>query len=184
MTTTTMSRASINWPVFLAALALSGCWTAPVANVQPKGAPRLIQSAIAVESVKNPTIVQSTDGATRTIVLQISSTAAASAYKAAPEVENFDQIKAGDRVKARVTEELAIYVLRDGQLPGTGGAPETIATNAKVLSVDPSYRLLRVQHPHGLNETFKVGREVRLELMEAGDDVVIRPVEALRVRKR
>ena len=42
--------------VFAEALALDGCWTAPIASVQPQGEPRLIRRAVAVESVKNPAI--------------------------------------------------------------------------------------------------------------------------------
>ena len=50
-------------------LALSACWTAPVATVQPKGEPRLIQGGIDVESVKNPAIVHSVDTSVRTVAL-------------------------------------------------------------------------------------------------------------------
>jgi hypothetical protein len=37
-------------------MALDGCWTAPIGSMQPQGEPRLIQRAVAVESVKNPAI--------------------------------------------------------------------------------------------------------------------------------
>jgi hypothetical protein len=158
-------------------LALMGCWTAPVANVQPEGEPRLIQGAIFVESVRPLAAVQSVDPNSRTIVLLTPGAATTSGYKAAPSVRNLDRIKAGDKVRATVAEELTVYVLRDGQLTGADGAPQRIRPDAKVLSVDPSYRLLTVQYPDGQNETFKVGPEVKLRQMQAGDDVVIRTVE-------
>lgn len=168
-----------------AALAVSGCWTAPVADIQPKGEPRLIQSGIGVESVKDRAIVQSVDPGTRTLVLS-SRQGASSTYKAAPQVENLDQVKAGDTVRAKVAEELTVYVLRDGQLPGASGTPETIASDARVLWVDPSYRLLTLRYPDGHDETLKVGLGVKLGEMEAGDDVVIRPLEvrSLQVQAR
>ncbi len=90
-----------------------------------------------------------------------------------------------DRVRATIAEEFAVYVLRDERLPVPGGLPEAITTDARVLSVDPSYRLLALQFPNGHTETLKVHRRVRLDEMGAGDAVVIRPVEilALQVRK-
>jgi hypothetical protein len=168
-----------------ATLALTGCWTAPVASVQPKGEPRLIQDAIVVEFVKTPAIVRSVDATARSIVLSTPGDSAAVSYRVGPGVRNLDQIKVGDGVRATITEELAVYVLRDGRLLGPGGVPEAIASNARVLSVDPSYRLLTLQFPNGHTEKLKVHRRVRLDEMAAGDAVVIRPVEilALRVRK-
>jgi hypothetical protein len=167
-----------------AALALDGCWTAPVANVQPKGEARLIQNAITVESVKAPAIVESVDRNAGTIVVRIPGAPETSTYKVGHEVENFTSIRMGNRVKATVKEELSVYVLRDGQAPGADGAPEKIAADARVLSVDPSYRLLKLQDPNGENETFKVALGVKLKEMETGDAVVIRPVEAVALQQK
>jgi hypothetical protein len=187
MTASILNRVMINpLSVAVAALAVSGCWTAPVADVQPKGEPRLIQSGIGVESVKDPAIVQSVDAGARTLVLTSRRQGAARTYTAAPQVQNLDRIKAGDTVRATVAEELAVYVLRDGQLPGAGGTRETIASDARVLWVDPSYRLLTLRYRDGHDETLKVGLGVKLGEMEAGDDVVIRPLElrSLQVQAR
>ena len=164
---------------------LGGCWTAPNANVQPKGEPHLIQGGIQVESVKEPAIVQALDATVRTIVL-MSGDGKTVTYSVSPSVANFDGIRSGDQVRATVAEELAIYVLRKGQLPHADGVPESITVNARVLLVDPSYRLLMLQYPDGRDETFKVGLDVKLEQMAAGDSVVIRPLEALalQVEKR
>ena len=166
------------------ALCLPGCWTAPRADVQPKGEPRLIQSGIPVRSVKDPAIVDSVDSGTRTIVVRTPGAQQTSTYKVSPGVSDFEKIRFGDKVEATVAEELSVYVLRDGQLAGPGGQPETITADARVLSVDPSYRLLTLQYPNGESETFKVGLETKLREMESGDSVVIRPVEAVSLRKR
>jgi hypothetical protein len=182
MRTTALIRTVVYRLLFTAPLALAGCWTAPVANVQPKGEPRLIQADIPVRSVRSPVIVESVDPGARTMVLRMPDGAQASTYKVSPAVSDLDRFRPGDKVRATVTEELSVYVLRDGQLPGTDGAAQTIAVNAKVLSVDPSYRLLTLQYPDGQNETFKVGLDGKLREMEAGDAVVIRPVEVVALK--
>jgi hypothetical protein len=175
-----VSRLISHPPLFTAALLLAGCWAAPVATVQPKGEPRLIQGAIAVQSVKEAAIVASVDRNAGTIVLRTAGRPETSNYKLGPKVSNLDGIKAGDVVQATVKEELTVYVLRDGQLPDAG----TLAVHAKVLAVDPSYRLLKLQYPDGGDETLKVPLGTQLEQMEAGDSVVIRPVEVIALRRK
>jgi hypothetical protein len=165
-----------------ATLALAGCWTTPVANVQPKGSPRLIQSGIAVRPVKELVVVRSIDTQARTIVVVSTAHAQPIAYVLGPRVSNFDRIKAGDAVEITVARELAVYVLNGDQLTGPGGVNESIAVTARVLSVDPSYRLLAVQYPNGRHETFKPGLEAKLQEMEPGDSVVIRTREVVAVR--
>ncbi len=169
---------------FAAAYGLTGCWTEPVANVQPKGEARLIESGITVESVKATAIVESVDRNAGTIAVRTPGASAASTYKVGREVENFASIGMGDRVKATVKEELSVYVLRNGQAPGANGALETLAADAGVLSVDPSYRLLKLRYPNGETETFKVALGVKLKEMEAGDAVVVRPIEAVALQKK
>jgi hypothetical protein len=89
-------------------------------------------------------------------------------------------------VAARVAEELTVYVSPDGRLPGDDGTTPA-GTYAKVLSVDPSYRLLTLQHADGRMQTFKVGLEVELKQMQSGDAVMIqtpREIVSLSVRVR
>ena len=180
MSTTTLHRAIARALPVSASLALVACWTAPVANVQPKGEPRLIQSGISVESPKDSAIVHSVDTAGRKIEVSTPGGGTEVAtYTVGPKVKGFDRLKAGDKIKPTLTEELAVYSLRDGKFPGSNGSPETIASSAKVLSVDTSYRLLTVEYPNKERETFKVSRDVKLDQMEAGDDVVIRPIQVI-----
>lgn len=163
------------------ALFLAGCWTPPNAHVQPGGEARLIQSGITVEIVQDPASVESMDASQRTLALKRTDDVTKT-YTIGPKVKNFDQIKAGDRVKATLTEELAIYVSKDGQVPGASGAAETLSFNAKVLLVDPSYRLLTLQYPNGQSEIFKTGLDAKLMEMAPGDDVVVQPKEVALVR--
>jgi hypothetical protein len=185
MSTKTLDRAKVTLLLPIMTLALAGCWTPPVANVQPKGEARLIQNAIRVQSVKDRVAVQSIDADRRLVVLTFSEGATAT-FKAGPQLANFNQIRAGDKVEATLAQELAVYVLKNGQVPGTSGKPEAVKADARVLAVDPSYRLLTLQYPNGRAETFKVGLDVKLLEMEAGDTVVARTMEliALRVEKR
>jgi hypothetical protein len=182
MTTTDLLVRTLGSLTVVAVVALAGCWTVPVANVQPLGEPRLIQESIAVRSVKEHAVVQSVDADQRTIVLEMRGQKGTAAYSVGPAVTGLKQIKPGDTVEATVAEELAVYILREGELPGPNGTFRRVASDAKVLLVDPSYRLLTLQYPDGRDETFKVGLDVRLGEMAPGDDVVIRPREVLDLR--
>jgi len=59
-----------------------------------------------------------------------------------------------------------------------------LAVHARVLAVDPSYRLLKLQYTDGENETVKVPLGTRIEQMAAGDSVVIRPVDVIALRRK
>ncbi len=165
-------------------LVLAGCWTPPVATVQPKGPSRVIQSGFRVQSAQRPVVVQSVDRAARTIVLRGADGSAAQAYRAGPTVSGIDRITPGERVRASFLEELTIFVSQDRRLAAPGDASDGLLSNARVLSVDPSYRLLTLQYPSGSRETFKVGLEVNLRQVEAGDDVAIRVLEVAALEGR
>ncbi len=124
-------------------LTLTGCWTPPDANVQPAGKPGLIQGGIPVNVIQYPVTVEAIDPDQRTITLKHAD-GSTKTFSLGPTVNNLDQIKVGALVKVTVKAELSVYILDHGQLPGAGGAsrPKTINFNAKVLKVDPSYRLL------------------------------------------
>ena len=167
----------------VAALTLAGCWTPPNANVQPKGKPGLIQDGIAVESVKDPAMVEAIDATARTITLKLSDNTTRT-YKVGSPVADFDQVKVGDHVQATVTDVIAVYILENGRLPD-GTTAETLGVNARVLQVDPSYRILTLQYPNGQSDKFKPGLGTRMEEMSPGDSVVVKPQEvtAMKIEK-
>jgi hypothetical protein len=176
---------AIRGPLLLvAALALPGCWSAPITTLQSKGKPHPIQGAIvvAVESVKPPAAVQSVDLAARVISVLRPGEGRLISYKVGLNVSNLERLKAGDKVQATVAEELRVYVRRDGPLPSADASPHTLVTDAQVLSVDPSYRLVTLHFPDGHTEMFKASLQVKLDQMETGDEVTIRPVEAIALR--
>ncbi len=164
-------------------LALAGCWTPPNANVQPTGKPGLIQDGITVSSIQYPATVQAIDVDQRLIYLVLPD-GTINPYRAAPGLKNFDRILAGQTVKATVTDTLAVYALENGRLPD-GTTAQALGVNAKVLLVDPSYRLLTLQYPNGQSVTFKPGLATRMLQMSPGDSVVVRPFEvtAIKVEK-
>lgn len=172
------------------ALSLAGCWTAPVATVQPEGEARLIQKGAVVLSLR-PVLVRSVDRGAHLIFMQAPGDAEVRPYKtslgdselarleANLAASDFARILAGNKALAMVSEELTIYVSRDGLSPDIGRMDTALVAHAKVLAVDPSYRLLTLQHPDGRRETLKVGREMKLRQMQAGDDVIIRPLQVV-----
>ncbi|MGO8838009.1 MAG: hypothetical protein ACLQAH_04590 [Limisphaerales bacterium] len=164
----------------VAVIMLAGCWTPPNANVQPAGEPRLIQSGIIVESVKDPATVQAVDAGARTMTLKLSDNTTAT-YKVGASVDNLGQVQVGNAVEATVAEDLAVYLLAKGRLLN-GTTAESLGVNARVLLVDPSYRLLTLQYPNGHAETFKPGLGVLMEQMAPGDSVVVTPREVTKIR--
>jgi Cu/Ag efflux protein CusF len=167
--------------LLIAALALAGCWSAPVARLQSQGEPRLIRGAIAVavESVKPRSVVQSVDPAARAITVQNPGEAGPVSYKVGSNVSNLDRLKSGDSVQLTIAEELTVYVRRDAHHSSAAASPRTVVTDAQVLSVDASYRLVTLHFPDGHNETFKMSLQVKLDEMATGDEVSIRPLEAI-----
>jgi hypothetical protein len=160
------------------ALALTGCWTLPNANVQPAGKPGLIQGGILVQIVQEPVKVAAIDASRHTITLKRDD-GTAKTFTIGETVKNLDEVKVGDTIKAEVKAELSVYILDNGRLPNADGTtrPKTINFNAKVLQVDPSYRLLTLQFSNGHTMTIKAGLNVMLEKMAPGDDVVMRSSE-------
>ena len=96
-----------------------------------------------VESVKDPATVQAIDTNLRTITLALPSGTTAT-YKVGPKVKHFNHVKVGDKVKATVTEELAVYVLENGRLAGCrhgrnlGRQRQGVAGGSQLPAVDPA----------------------------------------------
>lgn len=160
-------------PLILAISALlSGCWTPPSASVRPRRQARIAEGSIAVGRVAETATVEAVDRAARTISLRVRGVKLR-ACTVATGVRNWEEIRVGDQVHVTIKEELTVYV-----------AAENRAPDARVLAIEPSYRLLTVQYRDGQTETFKVGLHTRMGELEAGDAVAIRPIEALDLRLR
>jgi hypothetical protein len=95
----------------------------------------------------------------------------------APGVRNLEEIHPGDQIRPKVREKLTVYVAPQPEPGDSGvtGGPHA----SRVLVIDPSYRLLEVQHPDGRTVKFKVGLTTRLKDMEPGDAVAVHTLEAV-----
>jgi hypothetical protein len=181
-------------------LAVTGCWTSPKELAAPTGNPSLVGSMVVVETTKLTATVESVDPATRQVVLKRED-GVTTTIKAGANVVNFDQIKAGDQVKAVATGEYAIFLVANGPPPSAGegvvvtGAAKgkvpagtLLATQdftARVIKVDRSYRLLTLEYADGKTRTFKVPMPFTLEHVTEGDSVIVRTTVqvALRLKK-
>ena len=90
----------------------------------------------------------------------------------APEVANLSQIQVGEKVKATLTDATAIFLVKNGPPPSPGagvavtgsaepGQPasvvlQTTDSQAKVINVDRSYRLLKLEYADGSRKEYKV----------------------------
>ena len=160
---------------------MSSCWTAPNANLRPKGEPRVIEDSIEVEVSMRPMRVESIDRVKRILVAS-STEAPTIEMKIAPRVGNLEDVHPGDQIRPKVREKLTVYVAPQPERGGSGvtGGPHV----SRVLVIDPSYRLLAVQYPDGRTDTFKVGLDTRLKDMEPGDSVAVNTFEAVDLRIR
>lgn len=172
--------------LLIIALSFIGCATTPDTNVQPVGKPGLIQGGIPVEIIQEPVKVVALDASQRTITLEHAN-GSTKTFDIGVTVNNLDQVKVGDVIKATVKAELSVYILDHGRLPNADGStrPRTINFNAKVLKVNQSSRILILQFTNGKSITINVGPDVLLEKMAPGDDVIMRSneVTGIEVRK-
>jgi hypothetical protein len=175
------SRLGPKVAVVAVTMAMSGCWTAPNANLRPKGEPRVIQDSIEVEISMPPMRVESIDTAKRILVAS-SREAPRIEMNIAPAVRNLENVHPGDQIRPKIREKLTVYVAPE---PERGDGAVTGGRHAsRVLVIDPSYRLLAVQYPDGRTDKFKVGLNTRLKDMEPGDSVAVNSFEAVDLRVR
>ena len=152
--------------------------------------------AVAVMAVTATATVQSVDSAKRTVTLKMPN-GKVKTLKAGKEMKNFDQIKAGDKVKMTYVEELAVALSKAGAPPSAeettevmlapkGAKPgmiaaDTIEMTAKVTAVDSKKRTVTLMGPEGKTKTLKVPKTVNLKQVKKGDDVTVRYTEALAI---
>ncbi len=159
---------------------LAGCWQAPRADVHPSGEPRVIQRSVAVESIRSG-IAHSVDPTARTIALLKPGDTAPQIYALASGTP-VGAIKPGERVRLTLAERLTVYVQGVGEVAPEADGISPNSSDAKVLSVDRSYRLLTLLRTDGRRETFKVAVNVKLSEMQPGDDVAVESMQVVAVR--
>jgi len=68
--------------------------------------------------------------------------------------------------------------------PGRAAAVRAIEISAQVVSINKGSRALSLKGPEGNVDTFKVGDNVKLDKIKAGDDIVARFTEAVAISVR
>ncbi len=139
----------------------------------------------AVDAEKKTVTLKLPDGTSRII-------------KVGPEVKNFDQIKAGDKVKTTFYESVAIFVAKAGEKPSAsevetvevapkGAKPgavvvDTIEVVSVVEKINYKKRTVSLKGPQGGVKTFTVDKSVKnFKNIKKGDDVILRVTEAVAV---
>jgi len=144
------------------------------------------QGIDAVEVIKATATVQSIDLDKRKVTLLLDN-GKKKTYKVDKSVQNLAQVKIGDHLNISFTEEIAIVVGKSGETPGAvsagevGVAPrgaepgivmvETSAMSAKILAVDAAKHRVTLADPDAKRRTIKVGKNVDLTQLSAGESV-------------
>lgn len=154
-------------------------------------------AGIMVDVVTVQAAVESVDAAKRTVTFKLPN-GMQRTVKAGPEVKNFDQIKAGDKVTARFLESVAVVVARKGEKPAAsevqtvevapkGEKPgavvvDTLDITAVVEKINYKKRLISLKGPEGNVREFVVDKSVKkFKNIKKGDDVFLRFTEAVAV---
>jgi hypothetical protein len=169
---------------------------APMSQDTTGGGPEIARGKVVIDAATETATVQSIDKDTRTVVL-LHGDGTTSSYECGSDVRNFDQIKVGDQVTATVGQSVAIALIKGGVPPVAGTATavvrsplgakpggrivDTVGFTARVISLDPSTRMVTLQTPDGQNQTIKVGPDIDLTGVNPGDDVGVKVTRAFAV---
>ncbi len=176
-------------------LALTGCKTPPN-PLATQTSPGLTGARIIVETSCQKAVVTELVAGQSELALR-SSAGANIRCKIAPQIENLNQIQVGAKVKATLSEMVAVFLLKNGAPPVagaaitvTGTAPsgqaanvvlQTTDTRARVLGVDRSYRLLKLEYEDGSTKEYKFPLPDTLENIRKGDEALVRTTEPLAI---
>jgi hypothetical protein len=175
-----------------ALVALAGCKSEGLSGVEETTLIETPDGAIIVDTFTATAMVAAINSAERKVTL-VSPDGRKTTYKAVPEVVNFGQIRAGDRVKVVLTEEAAVFIGHGAPpsamaasgvaLAPVGAKPagvlvDTMQVTARVAAVDTKTRKVTFELPDG-RKTVKVGKQVDLASVMPGDNVTVQISEGL-----
>jgi translation elongation factor P/translation initiation factor 5A len=146
-----------------------------------------------IETYEGTGTVTAINAAKRTVTL-VRPDGEKATFNAGPEVRNFAQIQVGDKVKAKLIDELVVFLRKKGAPPTNGesaavllaplGAKpgvvkaETVEVTATVDSVNLARRQATLRFPDGHTQIFKVRPDVDMTQATIGEEVVIRTTQA------
>ena len=193
MKTTTLKRVATTF-IPAALVALTGCKTPPINPLATQSSPSLAGARVVVQTSHEKAEVTELVAGKSDLALW-SSAGTTTRCKVAPEVANLGQIQVGSQVKVTLTDAVAIFLVKNGPPPsaGTGvtvtGTPEagqpasvvlqTTDARAKVLNVDRSYRLIKLEYADGSRKEYKVALPDTLLDVQKGDEAIVRSTEPL-----
>jgi hypothetical protein len=177
-----------------AVLLVTSCATTPKGTVEMT-AVATPDGAIIVQTTTITATVTAINAEKRKVTLVFDG-GGKSTYKAGPEVVNFDQIQVGDKVKAVVTEEVAIY-LGNGEPPIGSGATrvalapvgakpggvivDTEQMTVKITAIDAAKNKVTFELPDGTTKTVKIDKKADLSRVQPGDNVTVQVTEGLAI---
>ena len=178
-----------------AVLAFTSCSTIPQGTEEITEI-ETADGAIIVDTFTMTATVTGIDAAKKKVTL-VTPNGQKSTYTAnGPEAVNFSQVKIGDQVKARVTEDVAVFIGHGappsamvgagvalapvGAKPG-GVLVETMQVTAKVISVDAKKHKVTFALPDGTTKNVKTGKKVDLSTVRPGDNVTVQIGEGLAI---
>jgi hypothetical protein len=185
--------------LFMSAALMAFAQAAPKTDepASPAADEALARGRIVVEAQTAVYTVESIDAKTRDVVLRREDNSLMT-YHCGPEVRNFDQLKVGDKVTATVAQELALALVKGGEVPPAAGtasvivrAPkgakpgvkmtDTVGFTAKVMKVNAELREVTLEMVDGASKTVKVGPDINLDNVKVGDDVGVRVTRAFAI---
>jgi hypothetical protein len=119
--------------------------------------------------------------------------------KVGPEAVNFDQVKVGDLLKVTVTEEVVIYLEKEGAASSDGGAgvgvvalapkgakpgglmAQTIQVTGTVVAIDQEKRIVTLRFADGTFKAFSVREDIDLTQHKKGEQVVFQVTEMVAI---
>lgn len=144
----------------------------------------LLASVSAVDPAKRSFTLKDRSGNSRT-------------FHAPPEMQNFDQLNVGDRVRAKVALERIVYLRQPHEAASDGAAgllatapqnskpgmlaAETIEATAVIKGMDTTLRTATLQLADGSERTVKVRPDVEMKTDYLGRIVVIRMTSAIAI---
>ena len=180
-------------------LLLAGMFTAAInstaaAQQKESGASDAKPGKVVVEVVKLAGTVKAVDLQNKTVTVEGSGGRTVTVN--AENARNLDQVKVGDKVNVRYTEELALFVRKSDAQPSAtqtdmvalapkgekpaGLMARTVELTGSVESIDPKKRTVDVKGPAGNVRTFHVDKAVKnFDQIKKGDQIVLRITEAV-----
>jgi Cu/Ag efflux protein CusF len=180
-------------------LLLAGMFTAAINSValaqdKDSGAKDAKPGKVIVEVVKLTGTVKAVDPQNKTVTVEGSGGRTVTVN--AENARNLDQVKVGDKVNLRYTEELALFVRKSDAQPSAaqtdmvalapkgekpaGLMARTVELTGSVESIDAKKRTVSVKGPAGNVRTFHVDKTVKnFNQIKKGDQVVLRVTQAV-----